>query len=109
MIKEYQVTLMCEQGTYKPVSCLIKKDVSDLFRLGQKAFTEEVKKAGIKKICQTKLWHTKDLATYGYTKVKVREYNKEKIEQENKERYEKIKEEKYNTGEWKRPKAKTKD
>ena len=26
MIKEYQVTLVCSTGQYKPVSCIVKKD-----------------------------------------------------------------------------------
>ena len=47
-----------------------------------------------------------DLARYGYTKGKIREYDKEKIEQENAARYEALKEEKYASGEWKRPKSK---
>jgi len=97
MNKIYQVTLLCKDNKYKPVSALVvRKEGMD-----KKAIQLE----GIKKICQKRYWTTKDLARYGYTICKIRLYDKEKIEQENKERYEKIKEEKYASGEWKRPRG----
>lgn len=105
-MKEYQVTLVCATGKYKPVSCIIKKEESELKRLGKTTFLDLVKDAGIKKICMQRGWSSRELKQYSYTKVKVREYDKERIAQENKERYEKLKEEKYSTGEWKRPKNK---
>lgn len=94
MMKEYQVTLMCADGKYKPVSCIVKTDLTDI---------KEIKKKGIEKICRQRRWGKFELVSYGYTKAKIREYDKEKIAQEKAERYEKIKEEKYASGEWKRP------
>lgn len=99
---EYQVTLYCGTGKYKPVSCIIKRaEAADL-----KAEKKSLINSGMIKICQKRGWIIKDLARYGYTTAKVRVYDKEKIEQEAKARYEKIKEEKYASGEWKRPKKK---
>ena len=106
MMKEYQITLMCATGQYKPVSCIVKKDSKEVLEKGRTAFIKELQQQGIKKICQKRLWTNTDLRKYAYTKVKVREYDKEKIAQENAERYEKIKEEKYASGEWKRPTTK---
>ena len=106
MIKEYQITLTCETGKYKPVSCIIKKDSEEIKAIGKTAFIGMLKQEGIKKICQKRYWGNKELKEYGYTRVKVREYNKARIEQENKERYERLKEEKYSSGEWQRPKNK---
>lgn len=106
MMKEYQVTLVCTTGKYKPVSCIIKKDSEEIKKIGKTAFVGMLKQEGIKKICQKRYWSNRELKEYGYTTVKVREYDKEKIAQESAERYEKIKEEKYQSGEWQRPKDK---
>lgn len=106
MMKEYQVTLICATGQYRPVSCIVKKDSEEIKKKGKDAFIKELQTAGIQKICMKRGWTKWNLVHDGYTKVKVREYDKEKIEQENKERYEKLKEEKYASGEWKRPKTK---
>lgn len=106
MMKEYQVTLICTTGQYKPVSCIIKKDDKELKEIGRKAFISLLQKEGIQKICNKRYWTTRELQKYSLTKVKVREYDKERIAQENKENYEKLKEEKYQSGEWKRPKNK---
>lgn len=88
--KQYQVTLFCESGKYRPVSCLIKKDAASAFDAQLK---ETLKREGLLKICQTRGWDSRDLKEYGYTKIKIREYDKEKIEAENAARYEKIKQE----------------
>ena len=104
MMKEYQVTLTCTTGQYKPVSCIIKKDDKELATKGKTTFLAELKKQGIQKICSKRYWGTRELKQYGYTCVKIREYDKERIAKENKERYERIKEEKYQSGEWQRPK-----
>ena len=106
MIKEYQVTLVCASGKYKPVSCIIKKDSKEVLTKGRDKFIKEVQQQGIIKICQKRLWSNADLKKYEYTRAKVREYDKEKIAKESAERYEKIKEEKYASGEWQRPQAK---
>lgn len=95
-MKKYQVTILCSTGKYKPVSTIINVAETD--------DRMTIQKKGIQKICLTKRWDGKDLARYGYTKVKIRVYDKEKIEAENKARYEALKEAKYASGEWKRPK-----
>lgn len=107
MKKNYQVTLICADGKYKPVSCIVAFEQSadaDLTVMPQKK--KEIQQMGIVKICQKRYWSNSDLKKYGYTKVKVRVYDKEKIAEENAERYEKIKQEKYSCGEWKAPKKK---
>lgn len=95
MLKQYQVTLMCKDGKYKPVSCIVTME--------ETSTKKEIQTKGIIKIAQKRMWNNADLKKYGYTVCKVREYDKERIEQENKERYEQIKQAKYQTGEWKRP------
>ena len=96
MLKQYQVTLLCENGKYRPVSAVVAmEETSD---------KKAIMKVGQKKIMIQRYWTMADLKKYGYTKGKVREYNKEKIAKESAERYEAIKEAKYASGEWKRPK-----
>lgn len=93
MIKEYQVTLFCTTGQYKPVSTIIKKDNNLIKTQGKEVFIKEIRLDGIKKICVQRYWTTRELKQYNYTQVKVREYDKKRIEQEKKERYEQIKKE----------------
>lgn len=93
MIKEYQVTLVCSSGQYRPVSAIVKADTDQLIKVGKTAFTNDIQKRGIQKICQKRYWGNADLKRYSYTKVKIREYDKEKIAKENAERYERIKRE----------------
>ena len=107
MMKEYQVTLICGQGMYKPVSCIVKREqYSDVDYSSNSIVKKELQKAGITKICQKRGWNLSDLSRFGYSRYKVRAYDKSAIEQANQERYAKINEEKYSTGEWKRPKNK---
>ena len=98
MKKQYQVTLICENGKYKPVSTIVTMEETT----DRRAIMRE----GQKKIMVKRYWSMADLTKYGYTKGKIREYDKEKIERENAARYEALKEEKYASGEWKRPKSK---
>lgn len=98
MKKQYQVTLICESGKYKPVSTIVTMEETT----DKKAIMRE----GQRKIMIKRYWSMADLTKYGYTKGKIREYDKEKIEQENIARYEALKEQKYASGEWKRPKSK---
>lgn len=98
MKKQYQVTLICENGKYKPVSTIVT--------LEETTDKKIIMREGQRKIMIQRYWSMTDLKKYGYTKGKVREYDREKIERENAERYERIKEEKYASGEWKRPKGK---
>lgn len=93
MIKEYQVTLMCETGEYRPVSTIVKANTDDLLKMGKTSYINDIRKRGIVKICQKRYWGSADLKRYHYTKVKMREYDKEKIAKENAERYERIKRE----------------
>lgn len=95
-MKRYQVTLVCANGKYKPVSAI----VNDLAETMEK---KEILKKGIENICFKRMWTSADLKKFGYTQSKMRIYDPVKIEAENKARYEKIKEEKYASGEWKRP------
>lgn len=106
MMKEYQVTLICRNGAYKPVSCIVKKEqyTNDDYS-SVATFKKELQKMGIKKICEKRGWRLSDLSNYGYTRYKVRAYNKAEIEQANKDRYEQIKEQHYQDGSWKRPKT----
>lgn len=99
---KYQVTLICTNGKYKPVSTVIEAEGKNLNIL---ADHKELVTKGIKKICASHSWSAFDLKKYSYTRSKIRVYDKEKIEAENKARYEAIKEEKYASGEWKRPKG----
>lgn len=103
MIKEYQVTLMCNNGKYRPVSCLVKCEEIDLLNKEQK---RALIKKGTQKICLKRYWTGSDLTKYGYTKAKVRLYDKEKIAEAEKLRYSEIKEAHYADGSWKRPKEK---
>ena len=98
MKKQYQVTLICDNGKYKPVSTIVT--------LEETTDKKVIMREGQRKIMIQRYWSMADLKKYGYTKGKVREYDLEKIERENAERYERIKEEKYASGEWKRPKGK---
>lgn len=96
MTKQYQVTIMCDNGKYKAVSTVVTMEETT----DKRAIVRE----GQRKIMIKHYWTMADLKRYGYTKVKIREYDKEKIQKENEERYARIKEEKYANGEWKRPK-----
>ena len=98
MKKQYQVTLICENGKYKPVSTIVTME--------ETTDSRAIMREGQKKIMIKRYWSMADLTKYGYTKGKIREYDKEKIEKENAARYEALKEEKYASGEWKRPKSK---
>lgn len=102
MMKEYQVTLKCTNGKYKPVSCIIK---SEEVNLNAQADKLALIKKGTVKIAQKRYWTSADLKRYGYTKAIVREYDKEKIAAAAEEKYNAIKEAKYASGEWKRPKS----
>lgn len=91
MIKEYQVTLMCSTGKYKPVSTIVKVDTTTLATMGKEAYLKDIRYRGINAICTKRYWNAKDLQKYNYTVCKMRVYDKEKIQKENEEKYEKIK------------------
>lgn len=73
MIKEYQVTLICETGQYRPVSAIVKADDKTAEVIGVDAFKRQIRAQGITKICQKRYWSSSDLKRYHYTKVKMRE------------------------------------
>ena len=78
MVKQYQVTLMCSTGQYKPVSAIVSKDLSEVKTKGSKKVVQEIKQEGITKICNKRYWTTRELKKYCYTICKVREYDKSK-------------------------------
>lgn len=73
MVKQYQVTLFCSTGAYKPVSCIITKDSADIDIIGKLAYVKDIKTKGIQKICNKRYWNAADLKKYSYTTIKVRE------------------------------------
>lgn len=93
MMKEYQVTLVCATGSYKPVSAIVKVEADNREKLGDADFIADIRTRGIIKICQKRYWTKADLTKYAYTRVKIREFDKERIAKENAERYEEIKRE----------------
>lgn len=101
MDKQYQITLLCDNGKYKPVSCIIKSEEVDLT---DKRVKKSLVQKGTQKICNKRYWTAADLKRYGYTRAKVREYDKDKIAAEAEARYNAIKEAHYADGSWKRPK-----
>lgn len=109
MKRDYQVTLICTNGKYRPVSAIVSvEQAEDVDLTRDKKEKAKIQLTGITKICQKRYWTKKDLVEGSYTKVKVRLYDRAKIEAENAARYEAIKEAKYASGEWKRPKGKKK-
>jgi len=90
-MKEYQVTLFCTTGQYKPVSCIVKIDECGF--PSKDALKQAIRNKGLTKICQQRYWTSADLKRYNYTRLAMREYDKEKIEREKAERYEQIKKE----------------
>lgn len=80
MIKEYQVTMYCATGQYKPVSTIVKiEQAHDDNLLLDANRKREIIDKGVVKICQKKYWTSKDIKKYSYTKVKAREYKKEQV------------------------------
>lgn len=107
MIKEYQVTLICDNNKYKAVSTVVKYEQEVDYDMSHSTIAKKkIITKGIERICQKRLWTSKDLSNYGYTIAKIRLYDKEKIAAAAQRRYDEIKEAKYQSGEWKRPKSK---
>lgn len=104
MRREYQVTLLCATGQYRPVSTIVTKEQNNIIDLTTIPNSKEmIKQEGIKKICQKRGWTERELKQYSYTRIKVRYYDRELIAKEKQEKYEKIKETHYQDGTWKRP------
>ena len=77
MKRQYQVTLKCVTGQYRPVSVIVtmEQDNNDNLLLNKEQKSIIIKK-GIEKICIQRYWGKKDLIKYNYTKVMTREYIK---------------------------------
>lgn len=78
MKKQYQVTMYCATGQYRPVSTIVtieqENDENLLLDPEQKA---RMIANGIRRICQQRLWTKRDVAKYEYTKVRARVYEKQ--------------------------------
>lgn len=78
MQKQYQVTMVCATGQYRPVSTIVtieqENDENLLLNPEQKA---HILADGIRRVCQQRLWTKRDVAKYGYTKVRARVYEKQ--------------------------------
>jgi len=98
---EYQVTIFCATGKYRPVSTIIR--TKEIVNLSDNAVERDLVHRGLQKICAEHGWTSADLKKTDFRTGKVRLYDKEKIMAENKARYEALKEAKYASGEWKRP------
>ena len=78
MKKQYQVTLICATGQYRPVSTIvtIEQESNDnlLLDLNKK---QEIIQKGVVRICQQRYWTDRDRRKYVYTRVKARVYEKQ--------------------------------
>lgn len=75
-----QITLFDINGKYKPISTLIEVESIEWFKEHQK----ECKLKAIQKICLKRNWTGKELLTFGYKKIKARNYTLWKEIQEGK-------------------------
>ena len=75
MKKQYQVTLICATGQYRPVSTIvtIEQNNEDNLLLDPNKKQEIIQK-GVVRICQQRYWTDRDRKKYAYTKAKAREY-----------------------------------
>ena len=87
---EYQVTLICKTGQYKPMSTIVEYEEVDLKDKKQKS---KVAQKGLEKICVRRCWKSTDLKKYNYSIIKVRRYDKDKIAWDKAIRYNEIKKE----------------
>ena len=73
MIKKYQVTLFCADGTYKPVASIVNNQQdSDIDLSKNSEERKKLQKMGIEKICNKRYWNVSDLKKYNFTKCKIR-------------------------------------
>lgn len=75
MQKQYQVTLKCATGQYRPVSTIVTIEQTT----GDNKLLDPIEKKsiinkGIIRICQQRYWNSRDVKKWGYTKVIAREY-----------------------------------
>lgn len=75
MQKKYQVTLICATGQYRPVSTIVNiEQATEENKLLDPEQKKTIINKGIVRICQQRLWNSRDMKKYGYTRVKAREY-----------------------------------
>ncbi len=74
MLVNYQVTLFCTTGQYRPVASIVsynQEDASiDLSKDKEKRAS--IIQKGIEKICAKRYWKGSDIKKYGYGKCKIR-------------------------------------
>lgn len=73
MTKKYQVTLFSSSGKYRPVACIVnheQENDTDLSKDG--VIKKTLMRAGITKICQKRLWTSRELKRYEYNQCKIR-------------------------------------
>ena len=82
MLVNYQVTLFCTTGQYRPVASIVsyeQKDTNiDLSKDKEKR--APIIQKGIEKICAKRYWKGTVLKKYGYTKCKIRKIETEQAE-----------------------------
>lgn len=74
MLVNYQVTLFCTTGQYRPVASIVsyeQEDTSVDLSKDKEKRTPIIQK-GIEKICAKRYWKGTVLKKYGYTKCKIR-------------------------------------
>ena len=78
MQKQYQVTMVCATGQYRPVSTIVTIEQSnDDNLLLDPDKKKEIIQKGVVRICQQRYWTKRDVAKYGYTRVRARVYEKQ--------------------------------
>lgn len=73
-MKKYQVTIYNLKNEYRPISAVVSAE--------EGMTDKQIKNKGIIAICAKRGWSIKDLAKYGYTAIKFREYNEKVSEAE---------------------------
>ena len=82
MLVNYQVTLFCTTGQYRPVASIVsyeQKDTNIDLSKDKKKRAPIIQK-GIEKICAKRYWKGTVLKKYGYTKCKIRKVETEQAE-----------------------------
>ena len=80
-----QFTLFDTTGKYKPISTLVKVESIKWFR----EHYEEVKQKALQQICNQRRLTGKELAKFGYTKLKIRNYDLYLLKRNNKKKIDK--------------------
>jgi len=73
MIKKYQVTLFSSSGKYRPVACIVNYEQENDTDLSKDGIVKKtLMQSGITKICQKRLWTSRELKKYEYNQCKIR-------------------------------------